>query len=166
MQYKAFLDGIQSLLVSSKVQKYLDEVWLLILQATALDAAPKEFDENKPDNLLEQTFISGHCMVKLDRTEFQFLWGLSILVLFHSHQLVKNSSLKINLDSRQDIKLGEFILHRPDDKKPCDQVLPVLLSLTREVFFSNNFLSVDICQELLQVSLLLIHPYLPNCRNC
>ncbi|CAD6336683.1 unnamed protein product [Miscanthus lutarioriparius] len=150
INYKPFLDGIQSLLVSSKVQRYLDEVWLLILQATALDAAPVEFDENKPENLLEQTFISGHCMVKLDRSEFQFLWGLSILVLFHSCQSVKNNSLKINLDSRQDKMFGEFIVHRLDNKKPCDQVLPVLLSLTTEVFFSNNFLSVDICQELLQ----------------
>ncbi|XP_021304666.1 HEAT repeat-containing protein 5B isoform X2 [Sorghum bicolor] len=150
INYKPFLDGIQSLLVSSKVQRYLDEVWLLILQATALDAAPVEFDENKPKNLLEQTFISGHCMVKLDRSEFQFLWGLSVLVLFHSCQSVKNNSLKINLDSRQNKKFGEFMVHRLDNKKPCDQVLPVLLSLTTEVFFSNNFLSVDICQEVLQ----------------
>ena len=148
------------------MQRYLDEVWLLILQATALDAAPVEFDENKPENLLEQTFISGHCMVKLDRSEFQFLWGLSILELFHSCQSVKNNSLKINLESRQDKMFGEFIVHRLDNKKPCDQVLPVLLSLTTEVFFSNNFLSVDICQELLQVSLLLLHSCFPNCKTC
>ncbi|TKV98793.1 hypothetical protein SEVIR_9G583700v4 [Setaria viridis] len=150
INYKPFLDGIQSLLVSSKVQKYLEEVWALILQATALDAAPMEFDMNKSDGLLEQTFISGHCMVKLDRTEFEFLWGLSILVLFHARQSVENSTLKISLDFRHDKNFGGFIVHGLDDKKPCDQVLPVLLSLTTEVFFSNNFLSVDICQELLQ----------------
>jgi hypothetical protein len=135
------------------VQKYLEEVWALILQATALDAAPMEFDMNKSDGLLEQTFISGHCMVKLDRTEFEFLWGLSILVLFHAHQSLENSTLKISLDFRHDKNFGGFIVQGLDDKKPCDQVLPVLLSLTTEVFFSNNFLSVDICQELLQVSL-------------
>ncbi|KAL6899071.1 hypothetical protein ACP4OV_005729 [Aristida adscensionis] len=69
--YKPFLDGIQSLLVSSKVQKYLDEVWALILQATTLDAAPMEFDKNESEDLLNQAFISGHNMVKLERTEFQ-----------------------------------------------------------------------------------------------
>ncbi|WVZ80108.1 hypothetical protein U9M48_027611 [Paspalum notatum var. saurae] len=150
INHKPFLDGIQSLLVSSKVQKYLDEVWALILQATALDAAPMEFDINKPDKLLEHTFISGHCMVKLDKTEFEFLWGLSVLVLFHARQSVKNSSLKINLDFRRDQMFGEFAVNGLDDKKPCDQILPVLLTLTTEVFFIKNFLSVDICQELLQ----------------
>ncbi|RLM55986.1 HEAT repeat-containing protein 5B isoform X5 [Panicum miliaceum] len=150
INYKPFLDGIQSLLVSSKVQKYLDEVWTLILQATALDAAPMEFDMNKSDGLLELTFISGHCMVKLDRTEFEFLWGLSILALFRARQSLKNSSLKIILNFRQDKNFGGFIVQGLDDQKPCDQVLPVFLSLTAEVFFSNNFLSVGICQELLQ----------------
>lgn len=134
------------------MQKYLDEVWALILQATALDAAPMEFDMSRSGDLLERTFISGHCMVKLDRTEFEFLWGLSILVLFHAQQSLKNSALKLNLDFRQDKNFGGFIVHGLDDKKPCDQVLPVLLSLTAGVFFSNNFVSVDICQELLQVS--------------
>ncbi|XP_062179055.1 protein SWEETIE-like isoform X2 [Phragmites australis] len=149
INYKPFLDGVQSLLVSSKVLKYLDEVWALILQATALDAAPMEFDMESED-LLEQSFISGHSMVKLERIEFQFLWGLSVLVLFHGRQSVKNSALKINLDYSQDKMFGEFIVHGLDDPKPCDQVLPVLLSLTTKVFFSKNFLSVDICEELFQ----------------
>ncbi|XP_062228917.1 protein SWEETIE-like isoform X3 [Phragmites australis] len=150
INYKPFLDGIQSLLVSSKVQKYLDEVWPLILQATAFDAAPMEFDMNESEDFLERTFISGHRMLKLERTEFQFLWGLSVLVLFHACQSVKSSALKINLGYRQGKKFGDFIVHGLDEPKPCDQVLPVLLSLTTEVFFSKNFLSVDICQELLQ----------------
>jgi hypothetical protein len=153
-QHKPFLDGIQSLLVSSKVQKYLDEVWALILQALALDAAPMEFDMNESEEFLEQTFISGCSMVKLERTEFQFLWGLSILVLFHAHQPVKNCAVKVNLDYRQDKKFGKFIVHGPDDPRPCDLVLPVLLSLTTEVFFTKNYLSVDICLELFQVSFL------------
>ncbi|KAK3132983.1 hypothetical protein QOZ80_6AG0530430 [Eleusine coracana subsp. coracana] len=150
VNYKPFLDGIQSLLVSSKVQKYLDEVWALILQAIALDAAPMEFDMNESEELLERIFISGCSMVKLERTEFQFLWGLSVLVLFHAHQSVKNNAVKINLDYRKDKKFGEFIVHGLDDPKPCDLVLSVLFSLTTEVFFTKNFLSVDICLELLQ----------------
>ncbi|CAN6221242.1 unnamed protein product [Urochloa humidicola] len=150
INHKPFLDGIQSLLVSSKVQKYLDEVWALILQAAALDAAPMGFDLNMSDDLLEQTFISRHCMVQLDRTEFEFLWGLAILVLFYARQSLESRALKIKLDFRQGKNFGGFIVHGLDDQKPCDHVLLVLLSLTTEVFFSNNFLSVDICQELLQ----------------
>ncbi|KAL6876470.1 hypothetical protein ACP4OV_013042 [Aristida adscensionis] len=150
INYKPFLDGIQSLLVSSKVQKYLDEVWALILQATALDSAPMEFDMNESEDFLKQSFISGHNMVKLERTEFQFLWGLSVLVLFHACQSVKGA-LKININYRQDKRLGEFIVHGLEDPRPGDQVVPVLLSLTTDVFFSKNFLSVDMSQELLQV---------------
>ncbi|TVU08978.1 hypothetical protein EJB05_42408 [Eragrostis curvula] len=148
--YKPFLDGIQSSLVSSKVQMYLDEVWALILQAVALDAAPMEFDMNESEESLEQTFMSGRSMVKLERTEFKFLWGLSILVLFHAHQSVKNSAVKINLDYRKDKKFGEFIVHGLDDPRPCDLMLSVLLPLTTEVFFTKNLLSVDVCLELLQ----------------
>lgn len=141
------------------MQKYLDEVWLLILQAIALDVAPMEFNMNESEELLDRTFISGCSMVKLERTEFQFLWGLCVLVLFHAHHSVNNSAVKINLDYSQDKKFGEFIVHGLDDPKPCDLVLPVLFSLTTEVFFTKNFLSVDICVELLQVSFL-------GCKTC
>ncbi|KQK18234.1 hypothetical protein BRADI_1g39436v3 [Brachypodium distachyon] len=150
LNHKPFLDGIQSLLVSSKVQKYLDEVWTLILQATALDAAPVEFGTDDED-VHAHTFIAGFSMVKLERSEFQFLWGLSVLVLFHARKSMVNSSVKMKLDHSKEKKFGDIIFHGLHNPRPCDQVLPVLLSLTTEVFFSKDFLSVDICQELLQV---------------
>ncbi|CAM0910461.1 unnamed protein product [Alopecurus aequalis] len=150
INHKPFLDGIQSLLVSSKVQKYLDEVWALILQATALDAAPLEFSANDSEDVHEHTFIAGRSMVKLELSDFQFLWGLSVLVLFHARQSTVNTSVKVKLDCSKEKKFGDIVFHGVDNPMPCDQVLPVLLSLTTEVFFSKDFLSVDTCQELLQ----------------
>jgi hypothetical protein len=153
-QHKPFLDGIQSLLVSSKVHKYLDEVWALILQATAVDAAPLEFGANDSEDVHEHTFIAGRSMVKLETSDFQFLWGLSVLVLFHAHQSTVNTCVKMKLDCSKEKKFGDIVFHGLDNPRPCDKVLPVLLSLTTEVFFSKDFLSVDTCQELLQVSAL------------
>ncbi|VAI77069.1 unnamed protein product [Triticum turgidum subsp. durum] len=150
INHKPFLDGIQSLLVSSKVQKYLDEVWALILQATALDAAPAEFGADDSEDVHEHMFISGRSMVKLEQSDFQFLWGLSVLVLFHSHQSTVNGSVKMKLDCSKENFFSNIVFYGLDNPRSCDQVLPVLLSLTTEAFFSKDFLSVDICQELLQ----------------
>uniref|UniRef100_A0ACD6A9T3 Uncharacterized protein n=1 Tax=Avena sativa TaxID=4498 RepID=A0ACD6A9T3_AVESA len=150
INHKPFLDGIQSLLVSSKVQNYLDEVWALILQATVLDAAPVEFSGNDTEDVHEHTFIAGRSMVKLELSDFQFLWGLSVLMLFHARQSMVNNNVKVKLDCSKEKKFGDIVFHGIDNPRPSDQVLPVLLSLTTEVFFSKDFLSVDTCQELLQ----------------
>ncbi|KAM0896259.1 hypothetical protein ACQ4PT_023313 [Festuca glaucescens] len=150
ISHKPFLDGIQSLLVSSKVHKYLDEVWALILQATALDAAPVEFSANDSEDVHEHTFIAGRSMVKLELSDFQFLWGLSVLVLFHARQTTVNTSVKMKLDCSKEKKFGDIVFHGLDNPRPSDKVLPVLLSLTTEIFFTKDFLSVDTCQELLQ----------------
>ncbi|KAG8094444.1 hypothetical protein GUJ93_ZPchr0012g20299, partial [Zizania palustris] len=150
INHKPFLDGIQSFLVSSKIKKYLDEVWALILQATALDAAPLESEMNGSEDELGHTFISGHSMVKLDLKEFEFLWALSVLVLFHSQSMM-NSAVKINVDHNKGKRFGSFLVcHGLNNTRPCDPMLPVLLSLTTQVFFSNNYLTVDTCQELQQ----------------
>uniref|UniRef100_A0A0E0E2B2 HEAT repeat-containing protein 5B n=1 Tax=Oryza meridionalis TaxID=40149 RepID=A0A0E0E2B2_9ORYZ len=151
INHKPFLDGIQSFLVSSKAKEYLDEVWALILQATALDAAPLEFEMDDSEDTLGQTFISGRSMVKLDLTEFKFLWGLSVLVLCHTQPSMSNSAIKINLDRNNEKKIGGLVVCPGlDNPRPCDQMLLVLSSLTSQVFFSMNFLTVDTCQELLQ----------------
>ncbi|KAM0884443.1 hypothetical protein ACQ4PT_030980 [Festuca glaucescens] len=78
INHKPFLDGIESLLVSSKVHKYLDEVWALILQATAVDAAPLEFDANDSEDVHEHTFIAGRSMA----LTYADCSGASIVSLF------------------------------------------------------------------------------------
>uniref|UniRef100_A0A453S7J5 Uncharacterized protein n=1 Tax=Aegilops tauschii subsp. strangulata TaxID=200361 RepID=A0A453S7J5_AEGTS len=145
--YFSIIFGLHSRI---NVQKYLDEVWALILQATALDAAPVEFGADDSEDVHEHMFISGRSMVKLEQSDFQFLWGLSVLVLFHSHQSTVNGSVKMKLDCSKENFFSNIVFYGLDNPRPCDQVLPVLLSLTTEAFFSKDFLSVDICQELLQ----------------
>ncbi|KAM0887196.1 hypothetical protein ACQ4PT_029205 [Festuca glaucescens] len=78
INHKPFLDGIESLLVSSKVHKYLDEVWALILQATAVDAAPLEFGANDSEDVHEHTFIAGRSMA----LTYADCSGASIVSLF------------------------------------------------------------------------------------
>ncbi|XP_078176772.1 HEAT repeat-containing protein isoform X2 [Carex rostrata] len=134
--YKPFLDGIQSQLVSSKVKKYLKDTWPLILESTVLDAAPMEFESNENLELDDEaSFISGRSMVRLEKTEFQFIWVFSKLLLFHSKG--HNSQLMVEVDGQ---KLSEV-------------VLTVFLCLTKEFFFSQEFVSLEMCCELLQALL-------------
>ncbi|XP_072983205.1 protein SWEETIE isoform X2 [Typha latifolia] len=154
--HKPFLDGIQSLLVSSKVQKNLDESWPLILQATALDAVPGESEMNRSmnydaDDLGETSLISGRSMVKLESNEFHFLWGLSLLVLFNFQEPIVDEPAKMVLPHNKEKLCRYLLIHGPNDVKSYEIALPVFLSLSKEVFFSQEFLQLDICKELLQV---------------
>ncbi|OAY83386.1 HEAT repeat-containing protein 5A [Ananas comosus] len=126
--YKPFLDGIQSLLVSSKVQKCLDESWPLILQATALDAVPVEFEmDNSVVYDAETLFLSGRSMVKLERSEFQLLWGLSLLVLFQEQETTVNKPVNMLLAHNKFQQCRDILIAGNNDLKPCEIVLPVLI---------------------------------------
>ncbi|XP_073100307.1 protein SWEETIE-like [Elaeis guineensis] len=153
--YKPFLDGIQSLLVSSKVQECLHEAWPLILQATALDAIPMKFEldkSSKHDEVSPRTpFISGHSMVRLKLSEFQFLWGLSLLVLFQGQQLVSGNQGKMLLVHDEKKHSGDSMPQGVHYLSSFEIALLVFQSLSKEVFFSQEFLSLDLCKELLQV---------------
>jgi hypothetical protein len=71
----------------------------------------------------------------------------------------------MKLDCSKEKKFGDIVFHGLDNPRPCDKVSPVLLSLTTEVFFSKDFLSVDTCQELLQVSALVVFFYALKLAN-
>ncbi|KAH0449198.1 hypothetical protein IEQ34_022998 [Dendrobium chrysotoxum] len=98
--FKPFLDGIQSPLVSSKVRACLDEAWPLILEATSLDAIPVMLEEDqasKTRSTIEyqkSSFISGYSMVRLESWDFDFLWGLALLILFHGKQPLLSTQAK------------------------------------------------------------------------
>ncbi|KAJ3692210.1 hypothetical protein LUZ60_012560 [Juncus effusus] len=129
--YKPFLDGIDSPIVSSKVSQYLSDSWHLILQSTALDSVP--VNSNKDSNN-QSSFISGHKMVDLEKAEFQFIWGLSMLVLFRCQG-----------------RNGNFVIFKEiDEGKVKEVVLRVFFSFTKEVFFEGEFVSDEMCKELLQ----------------
>ncbi|KAK1263806.1 hypothetical protein QJS04_geneDACA011908 [Acorus gramineus] len=104
-KYEPFLDGIQSLLVSSKVRPCLDEAWPVILQAIALDAAPMKSDTD-----------------------------VSSKVGFEDY-------------SANDFISEPYLL----PLESCEMALLVLQSLLTRNFFSLQFVTLDLCEELLQV---------------
>lgn len=155
IQWNPFLDGIQSPIVSSKVQLSLEESWPVILQALALDAIPanthgnsKETDENTSNNSL----ISGYSMVELKLEDYRFLWGFSLLVLFQRQHPTLTG--RIILLSSAEVRYGG---DSPTEEtntaalKQYEIVLPVFQFLLTERFFTEEFITLDICRELLQV---------------
>ncbi|KAJ6738777.1 PROTEIN SWEETIE [Salix koriyanagi] len=152
--WNPFLDGIQSPLVSSKVQLSLEESWPVILQALALDAIPvnthgdsKATDENTSNNSL----ISGYSMVELELEDYRFLWGFSLLVLFQR----KHPALtrRIILSSAEVRYSGDSPTEETNTAalKQYEIVLPVFQFLLTERFFTEEYITMDICRELLQV---------------
>ncbi|CAL5430385.1 unnamed protein product [Camellia sinensis] len=147
-KWKPFLDGIQSPLVSIKLQPCLEEAWPVILQAVALDAVPVHFDMNLSSQTIENnsnnTFISGYSMVQLNPEEFQFLWGFALLVLFqeqdptlHKHLICLSSAkAKFGGDSPVEdtnplaLKLYEIVLPLPRNIWQCHRSRPTTELLT------------------------------------
>ncbi|CAL5370360.1 unnamed protein product [Camellia sinensis] len=146
-KWKPFLDGIQSPLVSTKLQPCLEEAWPVILQAVALDAVPVHFDMNlssqTTENNSNNTFISGYSMVQLKPEEFQFLWGFALLVLFqgqdptlYKHLICLSSAkAKFGGDSPVEdtnplaLKLYEIVLpvfQLLSTERPTTELLPCL----------------------------------------
>lgn len=156
LQWKPFLDGIQSPLVSAKLQACLEAAWPVIFQAVALDAVPLNFETNlsskTTENASKNTFISGYSMVQLKPEEFRFLWGFALLVLFEGQNPFLHKPL-IPLDSAKAKLGGDFQVEdtNPLTVKLYEIVLPVFQFLSTERFFSMGFLTMDICRELLQV---------------
>eukprot|EP00257_Ricinus_communis_P015345 XP_015573232.1 protein SWEETIE isoform X1 [Ricinus communis] len=153
--WKPFLDGIQSPLVSGNLLSSLEEAWPVILQALALDAIPSNGDgspRTAVENILRNNLISGYSMVELDLEEYQFLWGFALLVLFQqqhpkiTRQIIPLSSAKSRYGG--DLPTEET---NPTALKLYEIVLPVFQFLLSERFFAAHFLTAEICQELLQV---------------
>ncbi|GMP54012.1 hypothetical protein CsSME_00019295 [Camellia sinensis var. sinensis] len=145
-KWKPFLDGIQSPLVSTKLQPCLEEAWPVILQAVALDAVPMHFDMNlssqTTENNSNNTFFSGYSMVQLKPEEFQFLWGFALLVLFQGQDptlykhLICLSSAKAKFGGDSPVEDTN-----PLALKLYEIVLPVFQLLSTERFFSMGFLT-------------------------
>ncbi|XP_063949543.1 protein SWEETIE isoform X2 [Daucus carota subsp. sativus] len=153
-EWKPFLDGIQSSLVSSKLEQCLEEAWPVILQAVSLDAVPVNSSENGSSISKEDTsksdLYSGYSMVELDLKDYQFLWGFALLVLFQGRDKLDKNIIPVGSVKSKSGKhsLAEDTLTA---LKLYEIVLPVFQFLSTERFFSNKFLTMDICNELLQV---------------
>lgn len=155
LQWKPFLDGIQSSVVLAKWQPCLEEAWPLILQALALDAFPANLDVNGSStsyDRLKNISTSGYSMVELGLAEFQFLWGFSLLVLFQEQDMTRGE--RIIPASFIKSKFGSDILVE-DANSLSSELYNVLLSvfqfMSTERFFTAGFLTLDACKELLQV---------------
>ncbi|CDP02785.1 unnamed protein product [Coffea canephora] len=155
--WKAFLEGVQSSLVSSKLQPCLEEAWPVILQAVVLDAAPvKPFanGSSAAEDKSESDFISEYRMVELRAEEFHFLWGFSLLVLFQGQDtssdqvVIPVGSVKSKFSADLTVEDGSSVTSRI-----YETILPVLQFLSIERFFSAGYLTMDVCRELLQVFL-------------
>ena len=139
------------------MQRSLEESWPVILQALALDAIPvntngdsKATDENTSNNSL----ISGYSMVELELEDYRFLWGFSLLVLFQR----KHPALtrRIILSSAEVRYSGDSPTEETPNTAALKQyeiVLPVFQFLLTERFFTEEYITLDICRELLQVVL-------------
>lgn len=112
-----------------------------------------ELDKSlKHDEDLPKTFlISGHSMIRLKLSEFQFLWGLSLLVLFQGQQLVSGNQGKLLLVHDEKKYSADSMPQGVHYLSSFEIALLVFQSLSKEVFFSQEFLSLDLCKELLQV---------------
>lgn len=155
MQWKPFLDGIQSTLVSTKLLACLEEAWPLILQAVALDAVPLNTyieRSSETENQSITDLISGYSMVELGSEEFRFLWGFALLLLFQGQDSVLGES-RLPIGSVNAILCGGGVGEevKSTSLKLCEVVLPVFQVLSAERFFSVGFLTMVSCQELLQV---------------
>ncbi|KAL9263368.1 SWEETIE-like protein [Drosera capensis] len=151
--WKPFLDGIDSPLISSKLRPCLEQAWPVIFPALVLDASPVKvntYSESTQENTFKDDFISGYCMVKLDSDEFKFLWGLAFLILFQGNA---SSGDKRIFPLSVKVRSGESSVEeaRASDLKPHEVALTVLQFLCTERFFNAGFVTVDACRELLQV---------------
>ncbi|XP_013649204.2 protein SWEETIE isoform X3 [Brassica napus] len=145
----SILDEIPPHTVSRRLQPCLDEAWPVILQALVLDAIPVN---HIVDGFSDRSLISRHRMVTLEVEDYQFLWGFAVLVLFQgmhpssNTQVIPFGSTKVKNNGDSSIKESSF-----QGLKLHEIALPVFLSLSAERFFTSGFLSIDLCQELLQV---------------
>ncbi|KAJ0256074.1 Protein SWEETIE [Hirschfeldia incana] len=145
----SILDEIPPHTVSRRLQPCLDEAWPVILQALVLDSIPVN---HSVEGFSDRSLISRHRMVTLEVEDYQFLWGFAVLVLFQgmhpgsNTQVIRFGSTKIKNSADSSIKESSF-----QGLKLHEIALPVFLSLSAEMFFTSGFLSIDLCQELLQV---------------
>ncbi|XP_024982998.1 protein SWEETIE isoform X2 [Cynara cardunculus var. scolymus] len=158
INWKPFLEGIQSPLVSKKLKQCLEESWPFILQAVSLDAVPVDGDGDvnesprTAENTSKSAFFSGYDMVELKQQDYQFLWSFSLLVLFQGQYATPDKTI-IPLDYvTSNFGSDSAVADRQSiAMKFYEIILPVFGFLSAEKFFATGFLTIDLCRELLQV---------------
>lgn len=128
----------------------------MILQALALDAVPADvFLNGDTENVQVATkdnFISGYDMVKVKPEEYQFLWGFSLLVLYHGQDAFAHRRIALLTPGQGFLTEGSVTEAATSlGFNLYEVVLPVFQFLCTERFFNAGYISIERCQELLQV---------------
>lgn len=96
--------------------------------------------------------ISGFDMVELKFEEYRFLLGFSLLILFAGRELTDHQKVTLLAFAKGTSTVDSMIEEMSNLKmKLHEVVLPVFQFLATARFFNAGFLTVEICQELLQV---------------
>ena len=145
-RYEPFLDGVQLAAVAEVVLPHLSECWPVVLEAVTIDVTPAS-QEDGINGDKKALSIKG---IEIDDAEFKQIWALAILV--------------ISDDEREDAKSRRSITSFPSFNGRLVKGYPAsnyqlvalraLRALCAKDFYRPDMLSVDLCQELLEVSMI------------
>ncbi|KZV35643.1 HEAT repeat-containing protein 5B [Dorcoceras hygrometricum] len=131
--WKPFLDGIQTPVVSNELQPCLEEAWPMILQALVLDAVPANSNVNGSvaSEKSKDIPISRYSMEQ-DVTLSEYIIPVPCI------------TSKFKIDIPIDGSNSQC-------SKLYDTLFPVFQFMITERFFEAGFLTMDACKELLEV---------------
>lgn len=140
-RYEPFLDGVQLAAVAEVVLPHLTECWPVVLEAVTIDVTPasQEDDVNGARKALPIQAI------EINDVEFKQIWALAILVISDGE---RHAKLRRSITSFPSFN-GRLLKSDP----ASNQLVPLhaLRALCAKDFYRPDMLSVDLCQELLQV---------------
>lgn len=143
-RYEPFLDGIQLATVAEVVSPHLNESWPVILEAVTINVTS---DTPEEQNLNTNGKASPSASVEINATEYKQVWTLSIMILSDSQH--QRASMRQSITSFPSFN-GRLLISGPTSEYEL-VALRALQSLCTQRFHRPDMLSVDLCQELLQV---------------
>ncbi|PIN01995.1 hypothetical protein CDL12_25491 [Handroanthus impetiginosus] len=152
--WKPFLDGIQSSVVSVELKPCLEEAWPVILQALVLDAVPanSNVNESSPTHRAKNVLTSGYSMVELGLDDFQFLWGFLLMVLFQEQDVTLHEHIIPVCCVRSKFSSNVSVDNSGSLSSELYSIfVPVFQFMCTERFFNSGFLTLNACEELLKV---------------
>jgi hypothetical protein len=140
-RYEPFLDGVQLAAVAEVVLPHLTECWPVVLEAVTIDVTPasQEDDVNGAGKALPIQAI------EINDAEFKQIWALAILVISDGE---RHAKLRRSITSFPSFN-GRLLKSDPASNQLV--ALHALRALCAKDFYRPDMLSVDLCQELLQV---------------
>lgn len=145
-RYEPFLDGVQLAGVAEVVLPDLTECWPVVLEAVTIDVSPAS--EEADLNGAEKAPPSKG--VEINDTEFKQVWALAILVISDDERQGANFRRSFTIFPSFN---GRFLSSGPVANFQL-VALRAVRALCAKGFYRPDMLSVDLCQELLQVGMI------------